>query len=839
MKNESSQGQPPDPDLRRVLWYESPAIGFTEALPLGNGRLGAMVYGGVQRERLGLNDDTLWAGAAAPVPLPEAATVLGDVRELLFRGKNDQAQKLIEERMLTGFNQPYLPAGDLILESLGLSDTPESYRRALNLETAIASVHVAGQHYQQVRECFCSHPDQVLVLNLRQSGSGLRSISVGLTALLRHRIEILDDGIRLTGETPVDVVWPGVDDRVKYGEGIRYAGEGNEPPCRFCIHARVVAPGARLAPDADRLLVHGAPECTLLLAICTSRRHPDPAGEARRIVEEAATLGYGRLKANHIADYQSLFKRVHLDLCSDGENTLHLPTDRHLEQYATGQSNPELEALLFDYGRYLLIASSRPGCQPANLQGIWNDSMQPPWWSNYTININTEMNYWPAEAGALGECHEPLFRMIEELRISGTETARVHYGCRGWTAHHQTDLHRQTTPVGMLPGKTNPGAATYAMWPMGGAWLCRHLWEHYLYSGDTVFLQSRAWPLMRGAAEFLLDWLVEDPQGRLTTAPSTSPENRFRHPDGYVTPVCTGSAMDLSIIRDLFANCLDAAEALQIADDPVCQEIRQALPRLTPLRIGKDGRLLEWDQEYEEDDSRHRHTSHLYGLFPAALITADTPELFAASRKSLERRGDESTGWALAWRISLWARLCDGDHAHRLIRKLVHRVQDAGLDYSGHGGLYANLLCAHPPFQIDGNFGYTAGVAEMLLQSQESVSSFESRVTRQGTDDYSEPVGLNSGHETRNSKLETFLIHLLPALPSAWSNGKVSGLRARGGVDVAMVWENGYLVSATLQSARATTCIVAYKESGRELMLNPGEPVILDAHLEPMMTLSP
>jgi alpha-L-fucosidase 2 len=815
--------------LKSCLWYQKPASRFNEALPLGNGRLGAMVYGGIRVERLGLNHDSLWAGDAAPGPLPPAAQILPKVRELLFAGKYREAQRLIEEEMVTEFNQPYLPAGELLIECPDLRDEPQHYYREMDLATAISTVVIDDGERKQVRESFCSAPDQLLVMRLSDVGGGTGTMSFGLTAQLQHRICGVEQGLRLCGETPVEVVWPGVDDRVNYGEGISYAGEGHEPPCRYVIQLQILAPGAKVTNEGDRIIVRGDGEVTLLLAIATIRQSADPATECTRILDEAAAKGYDRLKADHVADYQRLFNRVELNLGVTPADITVLPTDQRLARCGGGHADPELEALLFDYGRYLLISSSRPGCQPANLQGLWNDSVQPPWWSNYTLNINTEMNYWPAEVCNLAECHEPLFEMIRELQVKGTETARVHYDCRGWVAHHQTDFRRQTTPVGKLSGRVNYGCAQYAMWPMGGAWLSRHLWEHYLYSNDAGFLRQRAWPLMKGAAEFLLDWLVEDGHGNLTTAPSTSPENRYLHPDGYRASVCTGSAMDLSIIRDLFNNCLAAAVVLDRLEDPFCRQLRESLGRLAPLRIGGQGQIMEWNEDWAEGEPPHRHVSQLFGLYPASEITpVRTPSLAAAAWRSLDLRGDTGTGWSLAWKIALWARLGAGDRAYRLIRQLFTPVPSHVMETGNDGGgLYPNLLAACPPFQIDANFGYTAGVAEMLLQSHEGNDEC-------GMMNDERKEGTGSGNSSFIIHNSSFIISLLPSLPTAWPKGKVSGLRARGGVEVAMDWENGRLRSATLQSARAITCVVACNESRRELTLNPDEPVILDTRLDPI-----
>jgi alpha-L-fucosidase 2 len=787
------------------LCYAQPAGRWTEALPVGNGRLGAMIFGGVAKEQLQLNEATLWSGGPRDWNNPGAKAILPQVRAAIFAGDYVKAGELCK-KMQGPYNESYQPLGDLRLDFPGAENvSSNSYERSLDLDRAVATVRYKIGKATFTREIFSSYPDQVIVVRLTCDQPGKIDFSATADSQLHHTVETEGTNtLVLRGKAPahVDPSYLHSSDPIIYGEGPNAEG------MTFDLHVRAFAAGGVVACDGKILTVTNADAVTLLLSAGTSfngadkspgREGRDPVAEALRPLKAAQKKSYDELLARHVADYQKLFRRVEINL---GENPAaeKLFTNERLARFADGQPDPGLAALLYQYGRYLLIASSRPGGLPANLQGIWNESMRPPWSANWTLNINAEMNYWPSEVANLAECHEPFLDFIEMLSVHGRKTAEVNYGAHGWVAHHNADIWGQTAPVGNYGG----GDPVWANWAMGSAWLSQDFWEHYAFDGDKKFLREHGWPVMRGAAEFYLDWLVDDGKGHLVTTPSVSPELSFITPDGQHANVSMACTMDMSIIWELFTDCIDAAHVLK-TDQAFVAKLETARAKLFPLQIGSRGQIQEWFQDFQEEDVHHRHTSHLFGVYPGHQITPEQTNFFAAAKRVLEIRGDDGTGWSLGWKINFWARLLDGDHAYLLVKNLLRPIGGkARTSYGAGGGVYPNLFDAHPPFQIDGNFAFTAGVSEMLLQS----------------------------HLTEPKNPEARILDLLPALPAAWPDGSVKGLRARGGFEVDEEWKNSRLVSATIRSVGGTVCEVRSGLLAQEIKLKRGSSVNLNARLE-------
>jgi alpha-L-fucosidase 2 len=736
-----------------LLWYAAPASLWTDALPLGNGRLGAMVYGGVTRDELQLNEDTLWSGGPYQPANPAAPGHVGAVRDLIFAGRYAEAETLANQHLM---GKPYLqtsyqPAGRLLLDFV-FGALFSDYRRELDLKRALATTSFVADGIRYRRESFISAADGILALRITADRPRSVSFAAEFVSEQPGETTLRDGVLRFDGRNRGEV--------------------GIEGRLRWAFEARIQSEGGAATAGRDHIRVDEADSALIVLDIATSfRRFDDVSGDPSAAIAErldrAVAKGWDQLLASHLDAHSALYDRFEIELGAGA--TTARPTDERVASFERGD-DPALAALYVHFGRYLAISSSRPGTQPANLQGIWNHEIRPPWGSKYTSNINLQMNHWLSDAANLGDCMEPLICMVEELAVTGAEMARVHYGADGWVLHHNTDLWRATGPI---------DGAQWGVWPTGGAWLCAQLWDHARFAGYPAELVARLYPLLLGASQFFLDTLVLLPgTDLLVTSPSISPENV--HPHGAT--ICAGPAMDSQILRDLFDATADAAHRLG-RDAEFAVELRRTRERLPADRIGESGHLQEWLEDWDLDvpEIHHRHVSHLYSVYPSLQINpATTPELAAAAKKSLEIRGDDATGWGIGWRINLWARLGDGDHAHAVLTRLLHPDRT-----------YRNLFDAHPPFQIDGNFGGAAGILEMLVQSDEAS------------------------------------IRLLPASPGAWTSGSVRGLRARGGVTLDFSWDAGQVTALTVQSTGPYSGVIRAGDRVFATTLPPGRTTLL------------
>ena len=747
-----------------TFWFDQPAQQWSDALPLGNGRLGAMVFGGYSAERVALNEDTLWSGFPRDWNNPAAKEHLPVVRNFVLQEQKYHAADQECHKMQGPYNQAYEPLGDLSLK-FAHGDEVSTFRRSLDLDSGVALVSYQIQDAKFTREVFCSAPAQLVIIRLSASTAAPLDCEVHLTSQLRAQSRSNNSGeIVLAGKAPSESLpnyLADEKDPIRYDDA---AGKG----MHFAAVLQARLQGGALSPLPDGgLRIQDAFSAELYIGAATGYRGyavaPDLSlaeviAAAKKPLANALALSYESLRKVHMEDHQRLFRRVSFSLPS-AQSSKNLPTDQRVKNFAAAP-DPALLALYFNYGRYLLMGSSRPGTQPANLQGIWNSDLRPPWSSNWTSNINVQMNYWPVETCNLSECHAPLFDMLQGLSENGRKTAAVNYGAAGWVSHHNIDLWRQSAPVGMGAQFASP---TWANFCMSGPWLCQHLWEHYLFTADLAFLRATAYPIMKGSAEFLLDWIIDDGYGHPTTCPSFSTENSFLAPDGQRAFTSAGCTLDLALISELFGNC-EASSALLNQDAEFAARLSSIRKRLPPLQIGRYGQLQEWAIDFAESEPEQRHMSHLYGVYPGCQITPrSAPPLAAAARKSLERRivhGGANTGWSRAWAIGLWARLGDGDAAWDSLKMLIQHSTGK------------NLFDSHPVpggsiFQIDGNFGATAAMAEMLLQSHAREIAF------------------------------------LPALPKDWPSGAVHGLRARGGLEVDISWNDGAAPTAEVRALRS------------------------------------
>ena len=761
--------------MEKLLKYIKPAEAFEEALPLGNGSLGAMVYGGVSEEKISLNHDTLWSGKPGQKIEPNAKESFERAQKLVLEGKLYEAQKDLEESFTGRWLNSYMMLGTLYIKREGSNGDFSSYTRTLDLENSMVKVSYAEDGIDFEREYFVSYPDNCMVIRLKSSkpvSYVLNGDCVGKSAVTAG-----PSTLYMSGECPTSI--PPSYDRSAYP--VVYDGDG----VKVSAMARIVADG-KVENDLSSVKVIDTTDVVIYFCAETSFVSFDklpnkptfnPCLDRLNAVSQKA---FDTVKGSHIADVSSLFNRIETDF--GGEST-NLPTDERLR---SEHKDPSLCELLYNFGRYLIIASSRAGSRATNLQGIWNDKFFAPWSSNYTVNINTEMNYWPVLMSNLVECNAPVIDLIKGVSINGRETAEKYYGARGFVSHHNIDLWANTTPV----GNKVENSSRYAFWNMSSGWLCRHLFEQYEYTLDKNFLAITAYPIMKESARFYLDIMMNH-NGKWIVSPSTSPENGVVV-DGKVVFPTLYTTMTQSIVEDLFTNILKSAQILGIEDEFVA-EIREKLPNIGIYKIGSKGQLLEYNEEYEEEDVHHRHVSHLYALYPASIITTESNKALAdACRQTLEIRGDESTGWSMGWKVNLWAKLKDGDRAYKLVKNQLTFVEpEAELKYSQGGGTYANMFDAHPPFQIDGNFGVTAGITQMFMQCEDGK------------------------------------IKILPALPSEMKNGKIKGILAKGGIKVDIEWKNSKLSRLELVTPTEQTAIINIEGVDRAVALRPNEKFVL------------